>query len=139
MKEVVIGLVLIFGACAGVFAFLGNGENRNIGFNNGQCPRGQHFCGVTWKTGETVKVAAVDPAVAVGAKHYTQCAACHGQAGEGGVGPALAGQTSDMIVEKLTKYKNGEKIGAQSAMMWGQASWMTPQDMRDIGNYVETL
>jgi len=139
MKEVVVGMVLMFGATAGVFAFLGGGENRNIGFNNGQCPRGDAVCGFTWKSGETVKVAAPAPEVAVGAKHYTQCAACHGQAGEGGVGPALAGQTSDMIVEKLTKYKNSEKIGAQSAMMWGQASWMTPQDMRDIGNYVETL
>jgi len=139
MKEVIVGMVLMFGATAGVFAFLGGGENRNIGFNNGQCPRGDHFCGVTWKSGEPVKVAAVDPAVAVGAKHYVQCAACHGQAGEGGVGPTLAGQTSDQIVEKLTKYKNGESIGQQSAMMWGQASWMTEKDMRDIGNYVETL
>ena len=139
MKEAVIGMVLMFGATASVFAFLGGGENRNIGFNNGQCPRGDYFCGVTWKSGEPVKVAVVNPAVAVGAKHYTQCAACHGQAGEGGVGPALAGQTSDMIVDKLTKYKNGENIGNQSAIMWGQASWMTEQDMRDIGNYVETL
>ena len=139
MKEAVIGMILMFGATGGVFAFLGGGENRNIGLNNGQCPKGEYVCGVTWNSGEPVKVAAVDPAVAVGAKHYTQCAACHGQAGEGGIGPALAGQTSDMIVEKLTKYKNGEKIGAQSAMMWGQASWMTEKDMRDIGNYVETL
>jgi len=45
----VIGLVLIFGSIGGVFAFLGAGENRHIGFNNGQCPKTQHFCGVTWK------------------------------------------------------------------------------------------
>ncbi|MEK9695255.1 MAG: c-type cytochrome [Candidatus Poseidoniales archaeon] len=139
MREAVLFFALVFGGTGAVFAFLGGGENRNIGFNNGQCPRGDYFCGVTWKSGEPVQVAAVDPAVAVGAKHYVQCAACHGQAGEGGVGPALAGQTSDMIVDKLAKYKAGEKIGAQSAVMWGQASWMTEQDMRDIGNYVETL
>ena len=139
MREAVLFFALVFGGTGAVFAFLGGGENRNIGFNNGQCPRGDYFCGVTWKSGESVQVAAVDPAVAVGAKHYVQCAACHGQAGEGGVGPALAGQTSDMIVDKLAKYKAGEKIGAQSAVMWGQASWMTEQDMRDIGNYIETL
>ncbi len=139
MKAAVFFFVLVFGGTGAVFAFLGGGENRNIGFNNGQCPRGEYFCGVTWRSGETVKVAAVDPAVAVGAKHYVQCAACHGQAGEGGVGPAVAGQTSDMIVEKLTKYKNGDTIGAQSAIMWGQASWMSEKDMRDIGNYIETL
>ena len=139
MKEGIFWLVLVLGSSGGVLTFLGGGENRNIGFNNGQCPRGEYLCGVTWKSGEIVKVAAVDPAVAIGAKHYVQCAACHGQAGEGGVGPAVAGQTSDMIVEKLTKYKNGDTIGAQSAIMWGQASWMSEKDMRDIGNYIETL
>jgi hypothetical protein len=48
MKEVVVGMILMFGATVGVFAFLGGGENRNIGFNNGQCPKTQQFCGVTW-------------------------------------------------------------------------------------------
>ena len=55
------------------------------------------------------------------------------------MGPALAGQTSDMIVEKLTIYKNGDTIGTMSNIMWGQASWMSEKDMRDIGNYIETL
>lgn len=49
MKEAVIGMILMFGATAGVFAFLGDGENRNIGFNNGQCPKGEYVCGVTWR------------------------------------------------------------------------------------------
>lgn len=48
MKEVIIWMVLVLGSIAGVFTFLGGGENRNIGFNNGQCPKGQQFCGVTW-------------------------------------------------------------------------------------------
>ena len=34
MKEAVVGMILMFGATAGVFAFLGGGENRNIGFRN---------------------------------------------------------------------------------------------------------
>ncbi len=139
MREAILFLVLVFGGVGAVFAFLGGGENRNIGLNNGQCPRGEYVCGLTWKSGEAVKVAAVDPAVAVGAKHYVQCAACHGPAGGGGMGPALAGQTSDMIVEKLTIYKNGDTIGTMSNIMWGQASWMSEKDMRDIGNYIETL
>ena len=49
MKEAVFFLVLVFGGTGAVFAFLGGGENRNIGFNNGQCPRGEYVCGVTWK------------------------------------------------------------------------------------------
>ena len=48
MKEVVFWLVFVLGSTAGVFAFLGGGENRNIGLNNGQCPKGDYVCGVTW-------------------------------------------------------------------------------------------
>ena len=53
---------------------------------------------------------------------WAGCAACHGNNGGGGVGPALAGQTSDYIIEKLTIYRNGGEVGPQSALMWGQAS-----------------
>jgi len=49
MKEIAIVFVLIFGAAGGSLYWLGKGENRNIGFNNGQCPRGDYVCGVTWK------------------------------------------------------------------------------------------
>ena len=48
MKEVTFWLVFVLGSTAGVFAFLGGGETRNIGFNNGQCPKGDYICGVTW-------------------------------------------------------------------------------------------
>jgi len=48
MKEAVLFLVIVFGGTGAVFAFLGGGENRNIGFNNGQCPKGDYVCGVTW-------------------------------------------------------------------------------------------
>ena len=133
MKEVVISIVLVFGATAGFFVWMGTDSNRSLGFSN-ICPRGETFC-----LSKPVEAKPVSAEFAVGAQHYNQCAACHGVAGEGGVGPALAGQTADDIVAKLVKYKNGETIGAQSAMMWGQASWMTEQDMRDIANYVETL
>jgi cytochrome c553 len=133
MKEAIISIVLVFGATAGFFAWMGTDSDRSLGFSN-ICPDGKTFC-----LSKPVEAKPVAAEVAVGAQHYNQCAACHGVAGEGGVGPTLAGQTSDMIVEKLTKYKNGETIGAQSAMMWGQASWMTDKDMKDIGDYVETL
>ena len=133
MKEAVLFFVLVMGGTGASLAYLGNGENRSLGFTNICGDRGT-FC-----LRKVVEKKAVDPAVAVGAKHYTQCAACHGQAGEGGMGPQLSGQTSDMIVEKLALYKNKETIGTMSNVMWGQASWMSDKDMRDIGNYVETL
>ena len=60
---------------------------------------------------------------------WAGCAACHGNNGGGGVGPALAGQTSDYIIEKLTIYRNGGELGPQSALMWGQASMLSEDDI----------
>ena len=56
---------------------------------------------------------------------WSGCAACHGADGGGGVGPMLAGQSSNDIIEKLTIYKNGGQIGAQSALNNSKnASWV---------------
>ena len=42
---------------------------------------------------------------------------CHGNDG-GGIGafPKLAGQSKDYIINRLTQYKNGEQVGAQSRL-----------------------
>ncbi len=68
---------------------------------------------------------------------WSGCAACHGADGGGGIGPMLAGQSSDDIINKLTIYKNGGQIGAQSALMWGQASMLSEQDIKTIGEFVQ--
>jgi cytochrome c553 len=133
VKELVFGVTLIFGLTGGTIAYLGASENRSLGFTNICADRGI----VCLRAATTTQVVA--PEVAQGAKHYTQCAACHGSNGQGGMGPRLAGQQSAMIVDKLTAYKNGETVGRQSNVMWGQSSWMTPQDMQDLGDYIATL
>ena len=68
---------------------------------------------------------------------WAGCAACHGAQGQGGVGPMLAGQSSSDIVSKLTTYKNKGQIGAQSALMWGQAAMLSDKDMETIGAFIE--
>ncbi|QFU77922.1 c-type cytochrome [Halioglobus maricola] len=75
----------------------------------------------------------------LGKAAYAGCIACHGQKGEGGVGPALAGQTASEIYEKLVQYKNGETRGNQSALMWGQSAMLSDDDMNNIAAFVETL
>lgn len=87
--------------------------------------------------GEALQVAAVD--ALPGKAKYAGCLACHGANGEGGIGPMLAGQTVDYIVGRLTAYRNGEQVGAQSALMWGQASGLSDQDIQDLAKYVESL
>jgi len=67
---------------------------------------------------------------------WAGCAACHGADGGGGVGPKLAGQTADYISGRLNAYKNREKIGSQSIMMWGQAAMLSDNDISMLGEYI---
>ena len=73
-----------------------------------------------------------------GEAKYAACGACHGSNGGGGVGPALAGQTVQYIVGRLTQYKAGEKVGNQSNMMWGQAAGLSETDINDLAEYITT-
>ena len=75
----------------------------------------------------------------LGEAAYAGCVACHGGRGEGGVGPELAGQTAQQIIDKLQQYKQGETRGSQSALMWGQAAMLSNVDMKNIGAFVETF
>lgn len=77
--------------------------------------------------------------VAAGKTKYATCVACHGAQGQGGLGPKLAGQKSEDIVKKLTAYKNKQKIGPQSAMMWGLSAGLSPADINNIAAYTATL
>ena len=56
--------------------------------------------------------------------------------GQGGVGPMLAGQSTDDIINKLTIYKNRGRL-EHSLFMWGQAGMLTEQDIETIGKFVQ--
>ena len=87
--------------------------------------------------GGAVQVAQVD--VLPGEAKYAACGACHGAQGGGGVGPKLSGQTVEYIVGRLTQYKNGETVGSQSNMMWGQAGMLSDTDITDLAEYIATM
>lgn len=77
--------------------------------------------------------------VAQGKAKYGACAGCHGVQGKGGVGPKLAGQPANVIEQKLTAYKNKQKVGPQSAMMWGLSAGLTDADIKNLAAYTATL
>ena len=79
-----------------------------------------------------IVVEAPDP----GEKLWGGCMGCHGQNGEGGLGPKLAGQTFDYISGRLITYKNRGKVGSQSNMMWSQASALSDQDITAVSKYI---
>ena len=43
------------------------------------------------------------------------------------------------IVGKLTRYKAGETLGSQSALMWSQAAQLSDTDIDNIAAYIATL
>ena len=55
------------------------------------------------------------------------------------MGPRLAGQSAATIVDKLTRYKAGETLGSQSALMWSQAALLSEADVDNLAAFVETL
>lgn len=43
------------------------------------------------------------------------------------------------IVGKLTRYKAGETLGSQSALMWSQAAQLREKDIENLAAYIATL
>ena len=69
---------------------------------------------------------------------WAGCAACHGQDGGGmGAFPALAGKSSDYIIDRLTTYKNRGQVGAMSSTMWAQAGMLSDQEIETLGKFIE--
>ena len=89
--------------------------------------------------GGTAAAGATEVASLPGEAKYAGCSACHGPNGGGGIGPQLAGRDADYIVGRLTAYKANETVGAQSALMWGQAAMLSEQDMQDLAEYITTF
>jgi len=76
---------------------------------------------------------------AQGKTKYATCVACHGANGQGGLGPKLSGQKAEVIVQKLTAYKNKQQMGPQSALMWGMAGALSADDIKNIAAYTATF
>ena len=98
----------------------------------------EYFTGPYEIAGGTVQVAQAESDLPGKAK-YAVCAACHGAQGQGGVGPMLAGKDAEYIVGRLNAYRNGEQVGAQSALMWGQAAGLSDVDIQDLSEYISSF
>ena len=113
------------------------------GYSSNQSCTGECYEEYVRVNGTTVDILRAKQALAAGDPFsdirslWAGCAACHGPDGGGGVGPKLAGQTADYISGRLISYKNKEKIGSQSAMMWGQAGMLSDADIQTIGKFIQ--
>lgn len=71
-----------------------------------------------------------------GESKYLVCDACHGKQGQGMIGPSLQNRDVEYITQRLTAYRNRERVGAQSDLMWTQAARLTDQDIRDLAEFI---
>ncbi|AMP00097.1 cytochrome c family protein [Collimonas arenae] len=73
------------------------------------------------------------------ASNTPACAGCHGAHGEGiQQFPRLAGQHADYIVKQLMVFQRTDER-PEGAMMKGITHELTPQDMRNVAAYVESM
>jgi len=74
-----------------------------------------------------------------GKAKFQTCATCHGAAGEGSVGPKLAGQATGDLVAKLNDYKAGKQRGPMTSMMAPMAAGLSDADIKNVAAYIATL
>ena len=135
----------IFTICVSLFATIAvayNGLEYRGQPSNRSCT-GECYEEYVRVNGTTVDILRAQQALAAGDPFsdirsiWTGCAACHGADGGGGIGPKLAGQTSDYITDRLITYKNNGMVGSQSALMWGQAAMLSDQQINQIGKFIQ--
>ncbi|MCA1789450.1 MAG: c-type cytochrome [Thioalkalivibrio sp.] len=68
------------------------------------------------------------------------CVGCHGAAGQGqAIFPKVAGKEADYLVETLGKYRAGEAVGPNSAMMMPHAMNLSDDDIANLAAYMASL
>ena len=143
MRE--LGMALFGTMCIGLFfGFKIYPDLEYTGYNSGGSCYGECYEEYVKLNGTVVEIeqkkkeiANADPFSSIRGL-WAGCAACHGQQGQGmGAFPALAGQNSEYIIDRLTTYKNRGQVGAMSSTMWAQAGMLSDQDIETLGKFIE--
>jgi cytochrome c553 len=78
--------------------------------------------------------------VEAGKAKFAVCMSCHGPTGQGqAIFPKIAGKPAADTIALLKRYKAGETLGAQTALMAPQAKMLSDEDMANLAAYIETL
>jgi cytochrome c len=78
--------------------------------------------------------------VEAGKAKYATCQGCHGPTGQGqAIFPAVAGKDVDYLADVLKKYKAGEQVGPNSAMMMPHAINLSDDDIVTLAAYMGSL
>ncbi|WP_019625083.1 c-type cytochrome [Thioalkalivibrio sp. ALJT] len=65
------------------------------------------------------------------------CASCHGAEGQGqAIFPALTGKDMDYLVDIMERYRAGEEVGDNTALMRPQAQGLSDEDIANVSAYI---
>lgn len=79
--------------------------------------------------------------IQIGAKQYKKdCRGCHGPTAKGLASyPKLRGQSVAYLVDKLERYRKGERFGPNTPLMAPRAKKLTDQDIVNISAFIVSL
>ncbi|WP_017942854.1 MULTISPECIES: c-type cytochrome [unclassified Thioalkalivibrio] len=72
-------------------------------------------------------------------KYQAVCASCHGAQAQGqAIFPALAGKDAGYLADLLERYRAGEEVGDNTALMRPQAQSLSDDDIANLSSYIAT-
>ena len=85
-----------------------------------------------------VPAARAEPDLAAGETRYAEtCRNCHGPAGRGMASfPSIAGRDADYLADRLTRYRDGERIGPNALLMIPMAADLTDAEIENLAAFV---
>jgi len=73
-------------------------------------------------------------------RYHENCHNCHGPAGMGVASyPKVAGLDSEYIVDRLNRYRSGEKIGSNSGLMISMARKLSDDEISILAAYLSSI
>ena len=73
------------------------------------------------------------------AQFAAECAQCHGRAARGMASfPSLLGKSEEHLTERLNSYRERERVGPNSMLMFGPAADLSDEDIAALATYIAT-
>lgn len=90
---------------------------------------------------DTAAEPALESDAGAGEKLYRRnCRACHGATAKGASSyPRLVGHPADYLIDKLERYRAGEKFGPNTPLMAQRVKDLDDQDFADVTAYILSL
>ncbi len=73
-------------------------------------------------------------------RYHKNCHNCHGPAGMGVASyPKIAGLDFEYVVDRLNRYRSGEKIGSNSGLMISMARKLSDDEISKLAAYLSSI